>query len=346
MAAGRLWSRDYRAATLAQARASRPGRPPADRADRAATTAARRRSSCWRCRPRTRPRWWPRPRSAGRAAAVRGSLLCALYIAAVLVVLAAGRLHRLRICLRVSDQAGRILVATAVPGAGPARLAARGRRARAGAVVGRAGHRLPRPAVRGAARGASPWPAHRAGRGGRGRHVRRLPRRADAASIPSSACGRWACSTTARPGWTCRCRRWAARPTWPTWSAGWASAGSSCASPRPCRDEDLVTVMRASRPLRADVYVVPRLYELGMAVPRGCLDEIWGIPLIPLRGSGRRVAALALKRVLDVVISAVSARGGGAADARPGGRGPAAHRPAGPVPPGQGDRPRDRSRRS
>ncbi len=50
-----------------------------------------------------------------------------------------------------------------------------------------------------------------------------------------------------------------------------------------CRDEDLVTVMRASRPLRADVCVVPRLYELGMAVPRGCLDEIWGIPLIPLR---------------------------------------------------------------
>ena len=36
--------------------------------------------------------------------------------------------------------------------------------------------------------------------------------------------------------------------------------------------------MRANRPLQADVYVVPRLYELGMAVPRGCLDEIWGYP--------------------------------------------------------------------
>jgi len=50
-----------------------------------------------------------------------------------------------------------------------------------------------------------------------------------------------------------------------------------------CRDEDLVAIVRAAAPLRADVCVVPRLYELGMTVPRGCLDEIWGIPLIPLR---------------------------------------------------------------
>jgi exopolysaccharide biosynthesis polyprenyl glycosylphosphotransferase len=71
------------------------------------------------------------------------------------------------------------------------------------------------------------------------------------------------------------------------------------------RDEDIVTVMRASRPLGADVYVVPRLYELGMAVPRGCLDEIWGIPLIPLRSFGHSRVALALKRPFDVVVSAV-----------------------------------------
>ena len=43
------------------------------------------------------------------------SLLCALYVVTVLVVLAAGRQHRLRICLRVSDQAGRILIATTTP---------------------------------------------------------------------------------------------------------------------------------------------------------------------------------------------------------------------------------------
>ena len=72
-----------------------------------------------------------------------------------------------------------------------------------------------------------------------------------------------------------------------------------------CQDEDFVSVMRASRPLRADVCVVPRLYELGMAVPRGCLDEIWGIPLIPLRRSGQSSAALALKRIFDLVAAAV-----------------------------------------
>ena len=63
--------------------------------------------------------------------------------------------------------------------------------------------------------------------------------------------------------------------------------------------------MRSSRPLRADVCVVPRLYELGMALPRGCLDEIWGIPLIPLRRSGQSPGALALKRIFDLVACAV-----------------------------------------
>jgi lipopolysaccharide/colanic/teichoic acid biosynthesis glycosyltransferase len=72
-----------------------------------------------------------------------------------------------------------------------------------------------------------------------------------------------------------------------------------------CRDEDLVALVRASRPLQADLYVVPRLYELGMAVPRGCLDELWGIPLIPLRNLGPSPAALMLKRGLDVVVSAI-----------------------------------------
>jgi lipopolysaccharide/colanic/teichoic acid biosynthesis glycosyltransferase len=66
-----------------------------------------------------------------------------------------------------------------------------------------------------------------------------------------------------------------------------------------CRDEDMVAVLRACRPLRADVRVVPRLYEIGMAVPRGCLDEIWGVPLIPLRHAPR--LALAAKRATDIL---------------------------------------------
>jgi len=43
-----------------------------------------------------------------------GLLPCAVFAGAVVVIPTAGGLHRLRICLRVSDQAGRILAATAV----------------------------------------------------------------------------------------------------------------------------------------------------------------------------------------------------------------------------------------
>jgi exopolysaccharide biosynthesis polyprenyl glycosylphosphotransferase len=70
-------------------------------------------------------------------------------------------------------------------------------------------------------------------------------------------------------------------------------------------DENLVAVLRASRRLGADVCVVPRLYELGAAVPRGCLDEIWGIPLIPLRGFSNRSAGQLLKRIFDIAVVSV-----------------------------------------
>jgi exopolysaccharide biosynthesis polyprenyl glycosylphosphotransferase len=70
------------------------------------------------------------------------------------------------------------------------------------------------------------------------------------------------------------------------------------------RDEELVTVLRQTRNLSVDVCVVPRLYEAGAAVPRGCLDEVWGIPLVPLR-PGPKAAARALKRAFDLTAAAV-----------------------------------------
>jgi exopolysaccharide biosynthesis polyprenyl glycosylphosphotransferase len=67
-------------------------------------------------------------------------------------------------------------------------------------------------------------------------------------------------------------------------------------------DSDLVQALRACRRLRAGIGVVPRLAELGAALPRASVDEIWGIPLIPLR---RTVpASLALKRGVDVLAAA------------------------------------------
>jgi exopolysaccharide biosynthesis polyprenyl glycosylphosphotransferase len=70
------------------------------------------------------------------------------------------------------------------------------------------------------------------------------------------------------------------------------------------RDEDLVPVLRACADLPVEVCVVPRLYELGLAVPRGSLDEIWGIPLIPLRRT-LRPAGLAAKRAFDIVVASL-----------------------------------------
>jgi exopolysaccharide biosynthesis polyprenyl glycosylphosphotransferase len=231
-------------------------------------------------------------------------LLWALYFAVVLIVLAAGRQHRLRICLRVSDQAGRILVATAVPALAllawlPATGVLRLALWSGGLVFAcrgvlctalRAAHR----------RGLFTEPAVVVGAGTFGAYIAELmrqhpefglrpmgllddgPPRRDL-SVPSLGSPADLAEVVGRLG---------IRRVIVCFSSA-------------CRDEDLVALMRANRPLRADVYVVPRLYELGMAVPRGCLDEIWGIPLIPLRSSGHSRAALVLKRVIDVVVSAV-----------------------------------------
>ncbi|MDA3626979.1 sugar transferase [Saccharopolyspora oryzae] len=70
-------------------------------------------------------------------------------------------------------------------------------------------------------------------------------------------------------------------------------------------DVALVPVIRASRPLPADVCVVPGLPEIGTALPRAALDEIWGVPLVPLRRFSHGRAGALAKRAFDVVLSAV-----------------------------------------
>ncbi|MDQ3901478.1 MAG: exopolysaccharide biosynthesis polyprenyl glycosylphosphotransferase [Actinomycetota bacterium] len=67
------------------------------------------------------------------------------------------------------------------------------------------------------------------------------------------------------------------------------------------RDSDLVPVLRACQGLPVDVCVVPRLYELGAALPRGYLDELGDIPLIPLRRLGHSRLGAAAKATFDVV---------------------------------------------
>jgi exopolysaccharide biosynthesis polyprenyl glycosylphosphotransferase len=67
-------------------------------------------------------------------------------------------------------------------------------------------------------------------------------------------------------------------------------------------DADLVTVLRANAPLPADVYVVPRMYELAAAIPAGSRDDVWGIPIIPMRPSGPRWAGQVAKRLFDLIV--------------------------------------------
>jgi exopolysaccharide biosynthesis polyprenyl glycosylphosphotransferase len=242
--------------------------------------------------------------ASGVSRGARGGLLGAFYAAVVLVVLAAGGQHRLRICLRVSDQVGRILVATAVPALAllawlPATRVL-GLALWSGGLVA-ASRALLNAALRAAhRRGLLTEPAVVVGAGTFGAYLAELMQQHPEfglrpVGLLDDGLPRLDLSVPSLGGPADLAgvvRRLGIRRVIVAFSSA-------------CRDEDLVALIRASRPLRADVYVVPRLYELGMAVPRGCLDEIWGIPLIPLRSAGGSRAALALKRVLDDILSAV-----------------------------------------
>ena len=238
--------------------------------------------------------------AAGRAGA---GLVCACYGLAVLGILAASRQYRLRICLRSSDQADRILIATTVPL--PALLGWWPAGQLAWLAVCSAGFMfVGRSALYAALRAAHrrdrlTEPALIVGSGTFGAYVADLLR-----AHPELGLRPRGFLDDGPP------RRDLSLPSLGT-PADLAGVVAKLGIRRvivcfsTCRDEDFVAVIRASLPLRADVCVVPRLYELGAAVPRGCLDEIWGIPLVPLRSSGRSLADRALKRAADLAAALV-----------------------------------------
>jgi exopolysaccharide biosynthesis polyprenyl glycosylphosphotransferase len=232
----------------------------------------------------------------------RPGVLPAVYALAVLFLLAVSGLHRLRICLRVADQAGRILAAAALPLLVllpwmPAAQAARLALWSAGLLIAFrvAVSAVLRTAHRG---GLLTEPALVVGAGTFGAHIGELMR-----AHPELGLAAQGYLDLGPP------RRDLALPSLGA-PADLADVVTRLGIRRvivcyaACKDEDLVTVLRACRRLRADVCVVPRLYEVGMAVPRACLDEIWGIPLIPLRRLGHSALGLGLKRTIDVVIAA------------------------------------------
>jgi exopolysaccharide biosynthesis polyprenyl glycosylphosphotransferase len=70
-------------------------------------------------------------------------------------------------------------------------------------------------------------------------------------------------------------------------------------------DEALVSALRADRQLSVEVCVVPRLHELAAVIPASYQDDIWGIPLIPLRPAGLRRPSLIVKRAFDIAAGTI-----------------------------------------
>jgi lipopolysaccharide/colanic/teichoic acid biosynthesis glycosyltransferase len=247
---------------------------------------------------------------AGLLGGISGWLVLG-YAAAVFLVLSAIGLHRLRICLRVGDQSGRIILAAAVPAlavapwitaahavalaAGTAGLLLATRVA-ASAVL-RSAHRHGRLTERAVLVGAGPegrqlatllaehpelglrpvgFLDHTPGVGSTSAPVPRLPVVGGVTDLGA---------LVAREG---------------------VSRVIVCDPAAP--DAELASALRASRP-QADVCVLPRLPGLGAAVPVACLDEVWGVPLIPLRRSspaGPAPLGRMLKRGFDVLVAAVA----------------------------------------
>jgi lipopolysaccharide/colanic/teichoic acid biosynthesis glycosyltransferase len=216
--------------------------------------------------------------------------LLAGYAALVLAMLAGAGLHRLRICLRVADQVGRIAVAAALPGllllpwaADPVQLlrlivataavliAVRV----AGAAGLRAAHRRGRLTER----------AVLAGSGPAGQQLARLLREHPELGLRVTRCA----SVADLPRLAAEQR--ASRVIVAGLDGG-GDAGSGA--------------LRACRQLGADVCLLPPAGGLGLAVPAGCLDEVWGVRLIPLRRAAWRGPARLAKRALDIAVAAVA----------------------------------------
>ncbi len=210
--------------------------------------------------------------------------LLASYAAVVFAVAAGMGLHRLRICLRVADQAGRIAVAAALPGllllpwaADPvqvlrlvlvtaaALIAARV----AGCAALRAAHRRGRLTERAVLAGAGPA----------SELLARLLREHPELGLRATSCS----SVADLPG-----------------LAGPPRVSRVIVADLDGGEQAAAGALRACRQLGADVCVLPRVAGLGMAVPTGCLDEVWGVPLIPLRRAGRPSPSRVAKRALDI----------------------------------------------
>ena len=73
----------------------------------------------------------------------------------------------------------------------------------------------------------------------------------------------------------------------------------------PGKQEELIDVLRAWDEMPLDIYIVPRLFELGVGAD-GKADDINGIPIVKLHRLAMRGATWRLKRVADATIAAAA----------------------------------------
>ena len=71
----------------------------------------------------------------------------------------------------------------------------------------------------------------------------------------------------------------------------------------PGKEEDLIDVLRAWDEMPLDIYIVPRLFELGVGAD-GKADDVNGIPLVKLHRAALRGPTWRLKRTVDATIAA------------------------------------------
>jgi len=70
------------------------------------------------------------------------------------------------------------------------------------------------------------------------------------------------------------------------------------------QEEHMVGVLRTCHSLDAEVWIVPRLFELGGASTSNT-DELWGVPVVQLSRRALRSWQWRLKRLFDVPVSAM-----------------------------------------
>jgi exopolysaccharide biosynthesis polyprenyl glycosylphosphotransferase len=70
-------------------------------------------------------------------------------------------------------------------------------------------------------------------------------------------------------------------------------------------DHDLVDILRGCGTLPVKVYVVPRLFELGVASRGNDVEDVWGFPLVAIRRPANRTSARLAKRTLDLVVGSL-----------------------------------------